>query len=90
MALEATQFTSRPIEHADGLTMPCHAVLRCAGIQAQTAECLVVGEIATQTLIVAINKVRACAATCRLSVCLPACLFCVPALSAPVDDFSRV
>lgn len=28
----------------------------CAGIQTQTAECLVVGEIATDTLIVALNK----------------------------------
>ena len=31
-----------------------------AGIQAQTAECLVLGELATDTLLVALNKVCSC------------------------------
>jgi len=31
--------------------------VQCAGIQAQTAECLVLGELATQHLVVVLNKV---------------------------------
>jgi dihydroorotase len=41
----------------------------CAGIQAQTAECLVVGEIAAKDLVVALNKV-ACRGV-RHCVCAP-------------------
>lgn len=36
--------------------VPSHAAL-CLGLQTQTAECLVVAEVATNNLVVALNKV---------------------------------
>lgn len=34
-----------------------HCTVICAGLQTQTAECLVVGEVATTNLVVVLNKV---------------------------------
>lgn len=53
---------------SERLTNSCGCALS-AGIQAQTAECLVVGEIAAKDLVVALNKVRG-SSSCHLSLML--------------------